>query len=154
MFLAGFLLDWLYISGAATLEQVDHILHSYAPLLRGLIFSLRVITVGLLAWTIWEKVSITMGQTAVLAETGLSDIWAWFVLLEGLMLLLLATGSAGRLAALAVLLLQGIYQLAAPLSFIQLLLILASAAVFFMGTGPISLWTPEDRLIYQRAGAR
>ncbi len=154
MFLAGFLLDWLYLSGAVTSEQVGHLLRSYAVLFRGSIFSLRIITVGLLAWTIAEKLRIAVGQTGVLPGTGSALNWAWFIILEGFLFLLLVTGSAGRLAALAVLLLQGIYQLAAPLSVQQLLLILASAAVFFLGTGPISLWTPEDRLIYRRAGAR
>lgn len=155
MFLVGFLLDWFYISGDITPQKIGRLLNTYASHIRGAIFSIRIITAGLVFVTIWDRLQIFLvgiGVSPGPGVPGLPENWIWFTSLDVFLLILLFTGSAGRLAALAVLILQGFYQLVAPLSVIQNILILASAGVFFLGTGPISLWKPEDRLIYRRAG--
>jgi CDP-diacylglycerol--glycerol-3-phosphate 3-phosphatidyltransferase len=155
MFLSGFAIDWLYISGAVTPASIKRIIKTYATPLYGAILVLRLTTAGLLAWTIADRISIILFNKGTLPglEMGLAaGIWGLPILVDGLLLILVLTGSMGRLAALAILVLLGFYQLQAPLTLQQLFLILASAGTFFLGTGPLSLWTPEDRLIYHRAG--
>jgi CDP-diacylglycerol--glycerol-3-phosphate 3-phosphatidyltransferase len=65
---------------------------------------------------------------------------------------LLSLGAAGRLGALAVLFSAGFHQRMAGLDPVDLLLIAGGSGLFFLGTGPLSLWKPEDRLIRKRLG--
>jgi hypothetical protein len=74
------------------------------------------------------------------------------LLLIPILPLMLLLGFAGRSAALAGLVLLGISQNFTPLTSAQMLLVILFAAVFHLGTGPLSLWKPEDRLFALRAG--
>jgi CDP-diacylglycerol--glycerol-3-phosphate 3-phosphatidyltransferase len=67
-------------------------------------------------------------------------------------MVLLSLGAAGRLGALAVLFSAGFHQRLAGLDSVDLLLIAGGTGLFFLGTGPLSLWKPEDRLIRKRLG--
>ncbi|HJW89852.1 MAG TPA: CDP-alcohol phosphatidyltransferase family protein [Anaerolineales bacterium] len=67
-------------------------------------------------------------------------------------LVLIAFGAAGRLGALAVLFAAGFHQHLAGLDLVDLLLITGGTCLFFLGTGPLSLWKPEDRIIQKRLG--
>ena len=73
---------------------------------------------------------------------------------ETVVILFLALGAAGRIAAIAGLLVLGSHQMIVPLSTTQILLGSAYTAILLTGTGNFSLWRPEERLIRQRAGAR
>jgi hypothetical protein len=73
-------------------------------------------------------------------------------LLEAAVVLMLLFGAAGRVTAIVGLLVLGINQIFASLTLGQFLLVTAYTAILFLGTGAYSLWTPEDRLIYRRAG--
>jgi hypothetical protein len=80
-----------------------------------------------------------------------------FELLDGLELvvaLLLLFGAAGRLTAILGLILLGLQQMSAPLSAFQIALAGLFTALLYLGTGGLSLWKPEDRLITRRAGER
>jgi hypothetical protein len=48
----------------------------------------------------------------------------------------------------------GLSQNFIPITNPQMLLVILLAAIFHLGTGPISLWRPEDRLIALKAGQR
>lgn len=80
--------------------------------------------------------------------------WTFLVILELVVALLLLVGAAGRSAAILGLLLLGVRQMAAPLAPGQILLIGLYTGLLYCGTGPFSLWKPEDRLIFRRAGER
>jgi hypothetical protein len=67
---------------------------------------------------------------------------------------LLLLGITGRTAALAGLILIGVSQRYIPLTNAQVLMVILLAAIFHLGTGSLSIWRPEDRLISLRAGRR
>jgi hypothetical protein len=75
-------------------------------------------------------------------------------LAEAGVVILLALGAAGRLAGIAGLILLGIQQAGAGLTPAQVLLAAFYVGLLYLGTGELSLWTPEDRLIYHHAGER
>jgi len=50
------------------------------------------------------------------------------------------------------LLVLGFNQIFASLTTSQILLVIACTIILFTGTGAFSLWTPENRIIYRRAG--
>ena len=131
-FLTGFLYDWLLASGAlrprpAAPGWQERLLH-WLPL------ALRALAILLLA-----------GQ-AISRSIHLPGV------LELAVLALLALGAAGRAGAILGLLLLGFQQSLAPLTAAQLTLLVIYTALLYLGTGPFSLWTPEDRLIYRRLG--
>jgi hypothetical protein len=66
--------------------------------------------------------------------------------------LCLVFGVAGRIAAIAALVVLGLLQAAAPLDLLQQALILLYANLLFLGTGALSLWPVENRLVYKRVG--
>jgi len=72
--------------------------------------------------------------------------------LESLVVLLILLGVSGRAAAILGLSLAAMNQAIAGPTLTQTLLMAAYALILFIGTGPFSLWTPEDRLIYRRLG--
>jgi uncharacterized membrane protein YphA (DoxX/SURF4 family) len=73
-------------------------------------------------------------------------------LLEVLVVLCLILGIAGRVMAIAALVILGLHQAAAPLDWVQYALIILHTNLLFLGTGAFSLWPVEDRLIYRRIG--
>ena len=67
-------------------------------------------------------------------------------------MLLIAIGAAGRIASLLILFGLGIYQNYFDLSSLEVLVIAGAAAVFYLGSGPYSLWKPERNVIARRLG--
>jgi hypothetical protein len=67
-------------------------------------------------------------------------------------MVLLLLGAAGRVAAIAGLAALGFQQMAAPLTALPLALAWLYGAILYLGTGILSVWKPEDRLIYRRVG--
>jgi hypothetical protein len=66
--------------------------------------------------------------------------------------LCLIFGVAGRVMAIAALVILGFHQATTPLDSVQLGLIVLYANLLFLGTGALSLWPVEDHLIYHRVG--
>jgi CDP-diacylglycerol---glycerol-3-phosphate 3-phosphatidyltransferase len=163
-FLIGFARDWLAVSGAVKTVKAgpigglaegrtSRVLHSAAAwlpvflrlLVVGLIIALLSDQLGaiprLLAWS-WDLAS---GEQAL----------AWFyamLALEILAAMLLGLGAAGRLAALAVLLSLGLYLQVSGMTLLVLATAIGATGLFFLGTGPFSLWAPEKALIGKRLG--
>lgn len=73
-------------------------------------------------------------------------------LLEFIAALFIFFGIAGRIAAIAGLVLLGFIQVESGLSPYHYSLLIVYTAIIYLGTGPFSIWTPEDRVIYQRLG--
>ena len=69
-----------------------------------------------------------------------------------MVLFLLVFGVAGRVAAIAGLLLLGVQQIYTGLNLAQHFLIFVYVMILYLGTGKHSLWKPEDRLIIKKVG--
>lgn len=139
-FLAGFISDWLLVSGKLPVASAPQGDEAAGALITGwlpLIF--RLLLAGLLAAGLFQP------QMAAPVST-------LFVALELILLLTLLLGVASRASALAVLFLQGIYFQAGPLTERFWIFLLAGTAVFFLGSGRFSLWKPEEELIRRRPG--
>jgi len=81
-------------------------------------------------------------------------IQAALLLLEIGVILAVICGFAGRIAAVMGLLILGIHQNQAPLTLAQYLMVVDYAAIVLLGSGPYSVWKPEDGLIYRRIGEK
>jgi CDP-diacylglycerol--glycerol-3-phosphate 3-phosphatidyltransferase len=162
-FLAGFARDGLAVSGVRLPSwrrpdqdqiQAGDLLERDRPggpgqvVRRWLPVFLR--TVALL--TLGASLARLAGEAAVqpIPQAQLLPIYA-FYLAGGLML---ALGAAGRVGALAALFAIGLQQAVTGLSFPDWGVIVSGSALFFLGTGPFSVWTPENRIIERRLGER
>lgn len=148
-FLVGFLRDWLAVSGVfqehsnATGSVSDAVIR-FLTTWGALILRLTV------AFTLlWILVRLPGSNPAIRSLT----LSITTMMIFGLMgVILMAVGAAGRVAALAVLFSLGILQSFAPLGNVEILLIIGASAVFFLGSGIYSIWTPEKLLISKRIG--
>lgn len=153
-FLAGFLRDWLLASGAlsAGVTIRSRLLQSvrrWTPL------GLRILAVALAAGPASQRFLDFSRQVAFYAGEGLPSPGLLVVsqgVLESLVVLLILLGVSGRAAAILGLGLAALNQAIAGLTLTQTLLMAAYAFLLFIGTGPFSLWTPEEGLIYRRLG--
>lgn len=136
--LGGFIWDWLITVGWLPRQpgkgylRLEKFIVSYIPLcLRGL----------LLLW----------GWAALLPSVFTQDCSS-LLLAESIVVLCLVLGIAGRVMAIAALVILGLHQVAFPLDWMQYGLIILQAVLLFLGTGAFSIWPIEDRLIYHRIG--
>jgi uncharacterized membrane protein len=152
-FLAGFFLDWLVVSGVIpqALQQEKRSANKIKRfLLHWVPVGLRVI---LVAGLTLELLDLTTANTAGLPG-GTGTV---FFLTFGLLCssaVLLAAGAAGRIAAALALVALGFQTLSHPPDGLDQVLIVLSTALFFLGTGAISTWKPEDRMIKKRFGEK
>lgn len=153
-FLIGFAVDTLTVCGviapkSKTLPSSQRKSSGARFLLSWLPLILRVLVVGLLfVWLakLWQMGSAS-GIDAVLSTS------IGLVLLLGVMgMLLLALGAAGRVASILVLIAIGVGQGIGGLGALEALLVTGATGLFFLGTGPYSLWSPERYLIAKRIG--
>jgi CDP-diacylglycerol---glycerol-3-phosphate 3-phosphatidyltransferase len=154
-FLSGFLLDWLYASGVLQASTGQNLANANRMLNRALPIVLRLVLIAVIPILIWERFqSYSNSDLAYSAVTLFSSEIAWLMLftLEILGMVLVVMGAAGRVVSIAGLLLLGIHQFYASLHPLQYLLIVVYISIIYLGSGPYSLWKPEDRLIYQQAG--
>ena len=138
--LGGFLWDWLVTIGWLPTKsgekylRIENLIVKYVPLF------LRFL---LILW----------GFAFLLADL-LTQSRSPFLWLEAGVVLCLILGIAGRVMAIAALVILGFYQTAAPLDTFQLRLIVLYTNLLFLGTGKFSLWSVEDHLIFHRVGDR
>jgi CDP-diacylglycerol--glycerol-3-phosphate 3-phosphatidyltransferase len=148
-FLIGFLVDWLTVSGHRLGESSIPLSNRWKwtnTALNWLPAGLRSIAALLIT-----------GQITIWFQTGISyaPVAAYFIgLAQVLVLVFLLLGASGRISAIAGLVLLGLQQMSANLTPTQIALIMLYTAILYLGTGPLSLWKPEDRWIYRRAGER
>jgi CDP-diacylglycerol--glycerol-3-phosphate 3-phosphatidyltransferase len=174
-FLVGFAFDWLTVSGVIRtkilqqegtnlvsdegLEGINtwrvarrELLARWLPLIsRGGVVVLLVI--WLLSNT--PKVIAQWGSWSsdLASITSSPGMWLGLMLfLTGAGLIFLVLGAAGRLAALFVLFGIGIFQNYAKLGWIEIVLLVGATVLVYLGTGPYSLWVPEDEIIARRIG--
>ena len=158
-FLVGFLIDWLSVCGLSIRKPPAARLTknlTTSRLLRWLPVVLRFTAVILLAGQLLNW-SSSLGKAAVQPFAGRisADIVLilWMTVAAAVMLLL-ALGASGRMASILGLCLLGIHQTIAGLTIETAALLVILTAILYLGTGSLSLWQPEERLIHQRAGER
>ena len=138
--LGGFLWDWLVTIGWLPTKpgekylRIENLIVKYVPLF------LRFL---LILW------GFAFFLADLLTQSGSPFLW-----LEAGVVLCLILGIAGRVMAIAALVILGFYQTAAPLDTFQLGLIVLYTNLLFLGTGKFSLWSVEDHLIFHRVGDR
>ncbi len=140
--LLGFIQDWFYVSGWLK-PGLGAPSVSLQFGLRWLPFLLRITLVFLGASLILPNLPNFAQLPAPQAAIAIADI---------VVISLLAFGITTRSAAIAGLILLGFHQIYASLSLAQILMAAGFSAITFLGGGPFSLWTPEEYLVYHRAG--
>jgi CDP-diacylglycerol--glycerol-3-phosphate 3-phosphatidyltransferase len=160
-FLVGFLVDWLAVSGvlkppSVRQPAIAHLQSAYQSiLLNWLPVALRLIAAILFAKQLAQFLRIypdIVGiQTAAQILSSNGSLLT-LVVAQGAVLLLLVIGAGGRAVPIAGLCLLGIQQMYASLNPLQIALAILLTAILYLGTGSLSLWKPEEHLIYHRAG--
>ena len=136
-FLGGFLYDWFLIVG-----KIDSA--KGATFFDNLLVS---------AWMRWLPPALRLGIILSLAHIAINQSLGWLWASAQILLMgLLFFGVLGRLASILCLIFVGLnFSSALP---VAIILLFFAAALLFTGTGAFSLWSPEDWLIYHRAGER
>lgn len=153
-FLLGFARDWLSVSGINQPAQeapsrLQAIISGWAPVL------LRLAILFLSAGPISQRFINYRDQVTFYTARGMPSAAVGVLILailETAIVSLLLLGVSGRVTAVVALLVLGFNQIFAGLTTSQILLLIAFTAILFTGTGAYSLWTPENRIIYRRAG--
>ena len=153
-FLLGFTRDWLSVNGVFRPEnkptsRLQVIFSDWAPVL------LRLAILFLSAGPISQRFLNYTQQVEFYAARGMpsADVGVLILaMLETVIVGLLLLGISGRVTAVLALLVLGFNQIFASLTTSQVLLLIACTTILFTGTGAFSLWAPENRLIYRRAG--
>ena len=153
-FLVGFGRDWLIASGVLRPAEISsgrlgEVLTRWLPV------GLRLAIVGLSLGYISQRFLDYQHQVAFYTLQGMPAARSGVLflgLLEGLVLSMLLLGAAGRVVSILGLCLIGINQMYSGLSAAQALLVVAYTGILFLGTGALSLWKPENYLIYHQAG--
>lgn len=174
-FLIGFIADWLVVSGMENLvimnifplgsylksdpkierffqSWIEKVLKDWLPLF------VRVVLVFMLL--VWIERSLmglfplqSNSSINIPLASSLPGIWlVGLFVFTSTGIVLIALGAAGRFAAILVLFGVGIYTRFFGLTPIEVLLVTGSALLFYLGSGPYSIWNPERFLISGRLG--
>jgi CDP-diacylglycerol---glycerol-3-phosphate 3-phosphatidyltransferase len=153
-FLLGFSRDWLAVSGVIqpahkAFSRLQPIFSDWAPVL------LRLAILFLSAGPISQRFLNYSEQVAFYNAHGMPSAMVGVLILailEVAVVSLLLLGVIGRVTAVVGLLVLGVNQIFAGLTTSQILLLIGYTAILFTGTGVFSMWTPENRIIFRRAG--
>jgi CDP-diacylglycerol--glycerol-3-phosphate 3-phosphatidyltransferase len=135
--LIGFLWDWLAVSGVIRPSQGRKLVE--LNLAKWSAFTLRVVVVGLMIFQFMARNLISLADRTLV-----------FLFLA--VLFMLTFGLLGRVAAFLGLMILGTIQMRTSLEFTQFLLGMGFTGLLILGTGPFSLWAPEDLIIFRRIG--
>ena len=154
-FLVSFAWDWLVVSGIVdqwagkSWVRIKPFAVEWMPL---------IFRAGVPLLLIWQY-SYILAQTnkpiyfqvsnAAAASLITGSVFLIFDIVVPLCLLI---GAAGRISAITGLIILGFHQIYSPLTPIQISLLWVYGILLYLGTGLFSVWKPEDRLIYRRAG--
>ena len=138
--LIGFLRDWLVVScriktDADQQSRLDYWMRSLA--MKPLPLALRLI--------------IFTGGLSTLAGNSVFQTHLPWQLAHSLFCLLAALGFMGRSAALFLILLLGSSQSPFGITFLSTTLFATAAALMLVGTGTMSIWMPEETILYRRS---
>jgi CDP-diacylglycerol--glycerol-3-phosphate 3-phosphatidyltransferase len=136
--LLGFLRDWLVVScriktDADQQTSLDHWIRSFMTKVP-IVFRLAILVGGIYLFTNSGDYQLTLGWQLALSLCFLSAV----------------VGFMGRSASLFLLLLLGSMLSPLGVSCISGTFFASAAALLLSGTGIMSLWAPEDRILYRR----
>ena len=171
-FLVGFVLDWMVVSGVGIGLAEDSLLNrsqirdrinrfpiSFHQLkTKWLPITFRFLVVALLVTWFVDKLSLLshqpgLGYQQLNRALSYPELWlasAFLLLVIGFVFI--ALGAAGRLAALLVLFGIGLFQYFSHLGLIEIAVLFGATVLLYLGTGPYSLWVPENSIIAKRIG--
>lgn len=152
-FLANFTRDWLYASGVLQPGERRGLptwLVNWLPL------GLRLLAALALGQALWVWLAGYTTQVALLTRLGALQPTLLAGLIAGLLAaaaLCLALGLITRTMAVIGLCLAGFFlQLGISSTSLLFLAVVCTAALFFLGGGRLSLWSPEEILLQRKAG--
>lgn len=148
-FLAGFLYDWFLVTGNI---KPDKGASFFARIIS--IKGLSIIPLLLRLWVVWILLSDTIVIRNYVFQEYSQFLGALWYMLTLAVIPMLLLGAVGRLGAIFALISSGMAFDISVSPSIYALLLGASTILFFAGTGAFSLWSPEEWLIYNRAGER
>jgi CDP-diacylglycerol---glycerol-3-phosphate 3-phosphatidyltransferase len=154
-FLVGFAMDWLAVCGLLRQNQIQEPNPVIKPFLTIAPIVLRLVVLIVLSIHTATQINayLNLGVPSIAgADAPNATVRALILGFEILVLFFLVFGVAGRVAAIAGLLLLGIHQFYTGLNLAQYLLIFIYTAILYLGTGKYSLWKPEDQLIFNQVG--
>lgn len=155
-FLLGFSRDGLAVSGIE-IASPQIIRNRGQKLLRWSPVVLRLLIAALMLGSFIQRLHFLPDQILRYSNGALPPSQMALLalgLLEVLILGLLVLGVSGRVSAILALILTGVNQIFSALTPIQMVLIVLYSGIVFMGTGALSLWNPDERLFFKRAGER
>jgi len=142
-FLTGFTRDWFYVSGVLHPSEDSDLQQSWIA---------RWLPVGLRLGVVVLIIGQMVDRFNALPVSGVSVFGSVWIAADVLVLILIGLGAAGRSAAIIGLCLIGISQISIGITSLQWMLMGVYTALLYLGSGIFSIWKPEDRLIYRRAG--
>lgn len=137
--LIHFIRDWFVVSGV--IQPRKHF--NMNDLARWLPLPLRLIILALTAALLFQR--FLPDVLPALAENSQIALLV-LILLEVGVAVALAIGVAGRLAAIVGLLLLALHQIFFDLTPLHVLIAFTYTLIIYLGTGPLSLWQPEETL--------
>lgn len=160
-FLVGFVFDWLAVSGnVKRVPSRGEAARPHPSALQAFFFQWLPVALRLLAAVllVYQLAAFMLaypgsGGSAAAAQIIIEDAGLLVIILaQGVVIVLLTLGAGGRTAAITGLGLLGIQQFYTGLTPLQVMLAALYTAILYLGTGSLSLWKPEERWIYRRAG--
>lgn len=146
-FLAGFLYDWLIVVGWINPEKGANFFERSASIkLLGFVPLALRLPVAYFLWVF----TVSIGGNIFLEYSRFLGV-LWLVVSFAAVPMILF-GALGRLGAIFAMISSGMAIEISNNPFIYMAIVFASTILLFGGTGALSLWTPEDWLIYNRAG--
>jgi hypothetical protein len=142
--LAGFGRDWLYASGVIRDRPARNTGYR--------VWIERWLPVGLRSLILALNLGLIMSWLFAL-QTG-PAVFVLIGLLNLLAVAMLVLGVLPRVASILALLALGFAQFLSPLTLGQIALGVAYTLILYIGSGALSLWTPEDYLYRRYAGER
>jgi CDP-diacylglycerol--glycerol-3-phosphate 3-phosphatidyltransferase len=141
--LFGFLLDWFSVSGMLRAKDLPG--EARRLILRWMPVGLRalILIFSLISADSWMALYDRQGAKLL-----------WMVVANASLVLLVIAGVLPRIGSIIALCLLGLFQIFAPLSFLQISLAASFTALIYLGGGALSLWTPDDALFLERVGER
>lgn len=136
--LAGFLRDWLFVSGALQPGRLPEALQNIFSRWTPLALRLAVLALNLMIMASWS-------------DRSAADILV-LNLVNATLVGLVVLGIMPRTTSIFALSMLGFYQMVSPLSAAQMILAVVYTTIIYFGGGRLSLWTPEEKLFQRHAG--
>lgn len=174
-FLIGFAYDWLVVSGSLRINITE--VGDLSPgdeaklaVLMPWLISIKSLIIKWLPLVVRITLVVLLISWMVINVPGILNQWGslpsnintylpypgfflglmLFLIASGLVFLIL--GVAGRLAALLILFGMGLFQTFAGLGWMEVIVLVEATLSMYLGTGPYSLWAPEEKILAKRIG--